>query len=213
MLQQGTKLAVLGWDFAGCITSYGDDRLGDFTICASNPGMTNFVKVGTILWGQDCALPPYPGVYASISFTIQSIDETVCSFNMDYCGKIAAPNLLGHLYPPGKLLKSDADANDTPLENCVDTAGEFVVKDEQKCERFIKSCNWLAEPDSTDTNDLQDFQRMMQSQCTVNFKYAGFGSDKAPCGSNKELCVLFLSCEWQWQCCCYKINCWCHPRM
>eukprot|EP00957_Ditylum_brightwellii_P168727 12842838-Ditylum_brightwellii.AAC.1 len=62
---------------------------------------------------------------------------------MDYCGKIAAPNLLGPLSPPGDLLKGDADANDTPLENCVDTAGEFVVKDEQKCKRFIRSCNWI----------------------------------------------------------------------
>jgi len=44
----------------------------------------------------------------------------------------------------------------------------------------------LAEPDSNDGNNLQDFQRMMQSQRTGNSKYAGFGSDNAPGGSNNN---------------------------
>lgn len=140
------------WATSDCKTNYGGKRIGKQTICASISGLTDActgdsggplivkeanntdVQVGVTSWGNDCGLPPYPGVYARLSVGFEWINRTLCILSPEYCGSIAAP-------PPQTLPGVDyLEANG---KECKDTVGKFLIIDYRKNKRFRRSCEWV----------------------------------------------------------------------
>eukprot|EP00565_Helicotheca_tamesis_P005411 CAMPEP_0185737664 /NCGR_PEP_ID=MMETSP1171-20130828/30936_1 /TAXON_ID=374046 /ORGANISM="Helicotheca tamensis, Strain CCMP826" /LENGTH=324 /DNA_ID=CAMNT_0028408635 /DNA_START=202 /DNA_END=1176 /DNA_ORIENTATION=+ len=158
------------WNLSDCIASYGGSRFGEFTMCASEPGIRDscqgdsggpliyseedgsFVQVGIVSWGRDCGLAPYPGVYAKIKAAFEWIKDSLCSLSPNDCDGIAAPAPpIIATTPPSdttsdELPKGD-DRNSAILggQACIDTVGDFVVEDARKRKRFVRSCDWVKE--------------------------------------------------------------------
>lgn len=140
------------WATPDCKANYGGNRIGKQTMCASIAGVTDActgdsggplivkeasdtdVQVGVTSWGNDCGLPPYPGVYARMSFAFEWINMTLCTLSPEYCGKIAAP--------PPQMIPNAGDPEDDGQE-CKDAVGKFLVIDERRNKRFRRTCEWV----------------------------------------------------------------------
>lgn len=140
------------WATSDCKASYGGRRIGNQTMCASIAGVTDActgdsggpliakeandtdVQVGITSWGNDCGLPPYPGVYARMSVGFEWINKTVCTLSPGYCGEIEAP-------PP--QVWPDIEDIEGDRQECKDAVGRFIVVDERKNKRFRRTCEWV----------------------------------------------------------------------
>ncbi|GFH44180.1 hypothetical protein CTEN210_00654 [Chaetoceros tenuissimus] len=127
-----------------CVSNY-EDHIFDVTnnmMCAADPGQDscngdsggplmdreNNTLVGIVSWGEDCAHPEYPGVYAKISSQWNWIRDTICSGHStprpDFCE--------GYTAPP--------TPSPAPLFECTDTPLDWHDADGEDF-----NCTWYAE--------------------------------------------------------------------
>jgi len=99
------------------------------------------IQIGLVSWGNGCANPTFPGIYARVSSAIEWIDEKVCTnLAPDECvnGKIAVVNSQG-----------EAQMNQT----CQDIVGKFEGIGKKRRKRGCawvgirpeKRCKWYGE--------------------------------------------------------------------